>query len=73
MIQTCLISLVTWTSPVWKPSDGSNCTLSLCRATTTVHTSTLCTGWGNYHKGLPGCSDTSSEQYQLFFSEKIKY
>lgn len=56
------LSLVTWTSPVWKPSDASSCTLNLCPATTAVHTCTLCTGWGNYHKGLPGWSDTNSEQ-----------
>jgi len=45
---------VTWTSRVGKPSDGSSCTLSLCPSTTPVHTSTLCTGWENYHRDLPG-------------------
>lgn len=47
-------TLVTWTSPVWKPWTGSGCTPSLCPATSPVHTCTPCMGSGNYRRDLPG-------------------
>lgn len=50
--------VVTWTSRVRKPSDGSSCTRSLWPATTPVHISTLCTGWENYLRDLPGYTIT---------------
>lgn len=49
-----------------KPSGGSGCTLSLCPATTPVHTSTLCTGWENYHRDLPGYKIITQISQKIF-------